>query len=118
MSQLSTHVLDTASGKPASSLSMRLIREDIDGNRVLVKEDITNDNGRTELPLLTGGDMQVGFYELVFEVAPYLEKNHKITKSKLFFDVITIRFRIIDSKEKYHVPLLLSPWSYSTYRGS
>jgi hydroxyisourate hydrolase len=109
---LSTHVLDTARGKPAAGIVVTLLR--IVGNEsVPVSAAITNADGRTDAPLAST-DLEPGIYEVAFAVAPYFER-HKI---EAFYDTITVRFRVSSGLQKYHVPLLLSPWGYSTYRGS
>ena len=108
---LSTHVLDTARGRPAGAIPLRLYR--LDGERrTLVVEATTNADGRTDAPLATS--LVPGTYELVFTVAEYFTR----TQTATFFDEIPIRFSLGDDDGRYHVPLLLSPWGYSTYRGS
>jgi 5-hydroxyisourate hydrolase len=111
--KLSTHVLDTADGRPAADLKIQLWSIE-DNERRLLKEVITNRDGRTETPLLFGDELKVGVYELVFQVGPYFLK----TMEETFLGDIPVRFRILNSEENYHVPLLVSPWSYTTYRGS
>ena len=111
--KLSTHVLDTAKGRPAAGLKIQLWRIE-DNERQLLKETITNQDGRTETPLLLGGEVKPGAYELVFLVGPYFSK----TAEDAFLHDVPVRFRILNPKENYHVPLLVSPWSYTTYRGS
>lgn len=114
--RLTTHVLDTASGLPAAGLRIALYRVSGNSHRK-IKEAVTNDDGRCDAPLLEGKDLQTGQYELVFFAGDYL----RTTKAKLpdppFLDQIPIRFGIAEAKH-YHVPLLLSPFGYSTYRGS
>jgi 5-hydroxyisourate hydrolase len=107
---LSTHVLDTARGVPAAGIPVRLFALDGDARRLFTATE-TNADGRTDAPLATA--LAPGTYELVFEVAPYFAR----TGTPAFFDVIPVRFTVGDGG-RYHVPLLLSPWSYSTYRGS
>ncbi|MBV8102580.1 MAG: hydroxyisourate hydrolase [Verrucomicrobia bacterium] len=110
---LSTHVLDTANGRPAAGLKIQLWR--IESNeRQLVKEATTNQDGRTDSPLLAGDELKLGVYELVFQVGTYFLK----TTEETFLGDVPVRFRILNSEENYHVPLLVSPWSYTTYRGS
>jgi 5-hydroxyisourate hydrolase len=107
---LSTHVLDTARGRPAAGITIVLYA--LDGEqRTELARTVTNSDGRTDAPVATGLD--VGTYELVFAVAAYFAE----TGTAAFFDVVPVRF-VIGAPGKYHVPLLLSPWSYSTYRGS
>jgi 5-hydroxyisourate hydrolase len=111
--KLSTHVLDTASGKPAAGMKIQLWRWAA-GTRALLKSVQTNTDGRTDGPLLTSEEMQRGEYELVFQVGDYF--NHPAEAS--FLGEVPVRFRILQETESYHVPLLISPWAYSTYRGS
>ncbi len=106
MSTLSTHVLDTARGRPAAGLKIELWAAG-----QLLKTAITNADGRTDGPLLSGDEMRAGDYELIFHVGDYFGEN-------AFLDRVPVRFKIADKMAKYHVPLLVSPWSYSTYRGS
>lgn len=117
MGRLTTHVLDTAHGKPAADLSLTLFK--IRGqDRLQLFQGRTNLDGRTSEPLLQGAQFDVGAYELVFEVASYFLKAGATLSNPPFFDSISIRFSIADAASHYHVPLLVSPWSYSTYRGS
>ncbi|MFD1197686.1 hydroxyisourate hydrolase [Brucella gallinifaecis] len=118
MGKLSTHVLDTASGKPAAAMRLELYRLGALGNLELIKRMVTNLDGRTDAPLLSGSEMQQGIYELQFHVAEYFEGNGADVTRPPFLDLIPIRFAIADEDGNYHVPLLVSPWSYSTYRGS
>ena len=111
--KLSTHVLDTAMGRPAAGLKIQLWRIE-DNEPLLLKEAITNRDGRTETPLLLGDELKPGVYELVFQVGRYFSK----TTEDAFLQDVPVRFRILNPKENYHIPLLVSPWSYTTYRGS
>jgi len=112
--RLTTHVLDTALGKPAGNLRIDLFR--IDGERAeQISSTRTNDDGRCDAPLLSGEAMTSGTYELRFHAGDYLGQN---ADDVPFLDIIPIRFGIADVSAHYHVPLLLSPYSYSTYRGS
>jgi 5-hydroxyisourate hydrolase len=111
--KLSTHVLDTAKGRPAAGLKIQLWSIDANERRLL-KEVITNHDGRPDTPLLLGDELKLGVYELVFQVGPYFLK----TTEEAFLQDVPVRFRILNSEENYHVPLLVSPWSYTTYRGS
>ena len=118
MGGLSTHVLDTALGKPGKDIKLSLYR--VGNERELLCEARTNADGRTDTPLLDGtkfAQSGAGTYELVFDVAEYFARFHEGATQPPFLDVITLRFTIFDDSH-YHVPLLLSPWSYSTYRGS
>lgn len=108
---LSTHVLDTARGEPAAGIAVSLYAV-ADGKRTLVARDVTNADGRTDAPLAT--TLDAGIYELVFAVAEYFAA----TATSAFFDDILIRVFVRGDRERYHVPLLLTPWGYSTYRGS
>lgn len=118
MARLSTHVLDTSSGTPARGVVIELSRIDQAGFRTLLKRTVTNADGRTDEPLLSGASMIAGQYELVFVVGEYFRSRHADLPSPAFLDVIPVRFAIADESGHYHVPLLASPWSYSTYRGS
>ncbi len=120
MAKLSTHVLDTAAGVPAAGMMYRLDRIDpqATGGRSTLAQGVTNHDGRTDAPLLTGDDLKVGTYELHFDVAAYFTARGTSMPQPPFLDVVTLRFGVADAHGNYHVPLLVSPWSYSTYRGS
>lgn len=118
MGKLSTHVLDTAAGRPASGMRLTLHRIDADGTRHLLKEAVTNADGRTDNLLLQPDEMAVGRYELSFFVGAYFRSKGDVLAEPAFLDVVPIRFAIADVDANYHVPLLVTPWSYSTYRGS
>jgi len=107
--RLTTHVLDTARGRPAAGIPVELARLDGDEREVL-RRVTTNADGRTGEPLLADGEMSAGEYELIFSVGDYFSAG--------FLDRVPVRFRVADAGAHYHVPLLVSPWSYSTYRGS
>jgi 5-hydroxyisourate hydrolase len=110
MGKLTTHVLDTAQGRPGAGIPIELFS--LEGETgTLVSTATTNRDGRTDAPLLEGEKFRTGTYQLVFHVGAYF-------KSQGFLDAVPIRFRIADATAHYHVPLLCSPWSYSTYRGS
>ncbi|MEJ7840592.1 MAG: hydroxyisourate hydrolase [Rubrobacter sp.] len=113
---LTTHVLDTANGKPAASMSLKLYAIEGEGHR-LVKTTRTNADGRTDEPLLSREEFAVGLYEIVFDVAEYFAGETGLPDPP-FLGHVPIRFGIADPEAHYHVPLLASPWSYSTYRGS
>ena len=114
--RLTTHVLDTASGKPAAGVKIALYR--VSGNsRRKVKEVVTNDDGRCDAPLLDGKEFELGQFELVFFAGDYLRATGGNLPDPLFLDQIPIRFGIAE-RSHYHVPLLISPYGYSTYRGS
>ena len=121
--KLTTHVLDTAHGRPAAQMAIALYA--IHGgihphgdSRTLLKTLITNADGRTDAPLLSDSDLKVGVYELVFSVSDYFAQFPDPLPAQPFLSQIPIRFGIADADAHYHVPLLVSPWSYSTYRGS
>ena len=114
MAKLTTHVLDTARGRPAEGVAVALYR--LDGNRrTKVSDAQTNADGRTDAPLAEGDAAGAGLYELVFRAGEWLEDQGLPTG---FLDEVPVRFRIADAGAHYHVPLLLSPFAYSTYRGS
>ncbi|WP_152047241.1 hydroxyisourate hydrolase [Aureimonas psammosilenae] len=114
--RLTTHVLDTALGKPAAGLALTLFRLDGDKRQEIVRAT-TNADGRCDAPLLSGEAFRTGRYELVFEAGTYLRNTQGPLAEPLFLDDVVIRFGIAESAH-YHVPLLLSPFGYSTYRGS
>lgn len=141
--QLSTHVLDTMHGTPAAGLRIdlcRIVNGGVDGsmgggigsgsdigggvdsqeagNETHLKTVTTNTDGRADEPLLDEGEMLEGRYLLVFHVADYFASKHVKLPEPPFLDIVPIRFAIFDASSKYHVPLLVSPWAYSTYRGS
>lgn len=117
MGRLSTHVLDTMHGKPAAGVHISLYRID-DDEQILVKSATTNADGRTDAPLLSGAEVEPGIYELMFEIGDYFRSRNASLPEPAFLDAVPIRFGIADADGHYHVPLLVSPWSYSTYRGS
>ncbi len=117
MGRLSTHVLDTANGKPAGGLAIELFRLEGEQRRSVVRTT-TNADGRTDAPLMVGDAFRTGSYELVFEVGSYFRSLGTAMADPPFLDVVPIRFSIAEPDGHYHVPLLVSPWSYSTYRGS
>ena len=116
--KLSTHALDTYQGKPAAGVLIQLFRLDSRDQRTLIKTCITNSDGRTDGPLLEADQMQAGIYELVFAVGSYFKKAGIHLLQAAFLDEVPVRFTIADSLGSYHVPLVFTPWSYSTYRGS
>lgn len=118
MTGLTTHVLDTASGKPAAGLVIDLYRIEEEA-RTKIKSVTTNADGRVDGgPILIGESFVVGTYELVFHAGDYLRGCGVVLTEPAFLDVIPIRFGISDVTAHYHVPLLISPYGYSTYRGS
>jgi 5-hydroxyisourate hydrolase len=118
MGRLSTHVLDTANGKPAAGMQIELYRLDAAGVRKLLKTVTTNHDGRTDTPLLIDAAFEVGIYELVFHVSAYFRALGATMSEPPFLTAVPLRFSIAEPDGHYHVPLLVSPWSYSTYRGS
>ncbi len=115
--RLTTHVLDTAMGVPAAGLTIELFRlnEEVATLLTTIK---TNADGRCDQPLLSGGDMGAGEYQLVFHAGNYFRNQKRDLKEPLFLDQVPVRFGIADPSKHYHVPLLLSPFGYTTYRGS
>lgn len=119
MARLSTHVLDTSLGRPAAGVRVELwFLGDGGSDRVRVADTITNRDGRTDAPLLSGDFIPVGTYELVFHAGDYFRGIGTLLADPPFLDVIPLRFAVAEADGHYHVPLLVSPWSYGTYRGS
>jgi 5-hydroxyisourate hydrolase len=116
--RLTTHVLDTAHGRPAVGVAIELWVVGPAGERSILKRMSTNADGRTDAPLLAGDEFAPGVYELVFHVGDYFAGQGLAAPTLPFLDDVPVRFRITDAEENYHVPLLVSPWAYSTYRGS
>jgi len=112
---MSTHVLDTMDGKPAAGVGIAL-HEVGASARALILTATTNADGRTDQPLISGGPLRIGSYELQFSVGGYFAR--RAAADPPFLDVVPIRFSIAEPESHYHVPLLVTPWSYSTYRGS
>lgn len=115
MGKLTTHVLDTAAGRPGQGITVELYRTA--PRRELIKAVVTNDDGRCDAPLLAGDEFKTGEYELVFHAGDYFDRQGVALPDPKFLDQVVIRFGI-SSDEHYHVPLLISPFSFSTYRGS
>ncbi len=121
--KLTTHVLNTAQGCPAGNMAIELWSLPKIGERYLIKQILTNAEGRTDEPLLADRKFQAGVYELIFSVGDYFSQTQTAQTPTLlnhlpFLDQVPIRFGIADPSTHYHVPLLVSPWAYSTYRGS
>jgi len=114
---LTTHVLDVAQGKPATGVAIALYRVDGD-EREPVHEALTGTDGRTGAPLLRDADFRAGTYELEFAIGAYFSGQDVPSGDPPFLDAVTVRFTVADSAAHYHVPLLATPWSYTTYRGS
>ncbi len=117
MGRLTTHVLDTAHGCPGRGIRIDVLRLQ-DETRTHLKSVVTNDDGRCDAPLLEGNDWVPGEYELVFHAGEYLRALGVEAAEPRFLDVIPLRFGVADADQHYHVPLLLSPYGYTTYRGS
>ncbi len=115
--RLTTHVLDTAAGCPAAGVEVTLLRHD--GNEAVetLLSVRTNPEGRTEAPLLTGDALSAGRYELVFDVGAYFAARGHTLPDPPFLDRVRVEFGVADPQAHYHVPLLVSPWSYVVYRG-
>ena len=115
--RLSTHVLDTVAGRPAAGV--RIALHEIGGSaRGLLKETVSNADGRTDAPLIAGEPLRIGTYELTFHVGDHFKRGAGPYADPPFLDVVPIRFAIAEPEGHYHVPLLVTPWSYTTYRGS
>jgi hydroxyisourate hydrolase len=117
MSGLTTHILDTANGVPAGGVKIELFKYS-GGVRTRVREATTNDDGRTDSPLLSAEQCVPNIYELLVHMGDYFREKGANAPDGPFFDVVTVRFTIHDHTQQYHVPLLVSPWGYTTYRGS
>jgi 5-hydroxyisourate hydrolase len=117
MAGLSTHILDTHGGTPAANVAITL-RRVTDGLRETLVETITNADGRTDAPLLTADTTRPGIYEIDFAIGAYFRAKGVELPDPAFLDLVTIRFGISDVARHYHVPLLASPYGYTTYRGS
>lgn len=115
MGRLTTHILDTSHGSPAAGVNMRLLA--LGDSRELIASAISNSDGRTGKPLLADEAMRTGTYELEFDIGAYFAARAVSVDDPPFLDTVVIRFSI-RADDNYHVPLLVSPWSYSTYRGS
>jgi 2-oxo-4-hydroxy-4-carboxy-5-ureidoimidazoline decarboxylase len=121
--RVSTHVLDTTIGKPAAGVHIKLfevgkVSEAGMSARSLIAETITNSDGRTDVPLMGGGPLRVGVYEIEFAIGDYFRAKGMKVSSPAFLDVVPIRFGVSEPEGHYHVPLVTTPWTYSTYRGS
>ena len=116
--RLTTHILDTMRGKPGAGVRVELFALDAGGAPRRIAEAVTNADGRTETPLLAGEAMKAGRYELLFHIGDYFKRSGAAAGDPPFLDVVPVRFAVADPAAHYHVPLLASPWSYTTYRGS
>ncbi len=116
--RLSTHVLDNHAGEPAAGLSIELRELSASGADRLVARAVTNADGRTDAPLIADRPVPIGRYELTFAVGDYFARRGVELADPPFLDIVPIRFAVADAEGRYHIPLLVTPWSYSTYRGS
>ena len=117
MTKLTTHVLDIYSGKPGKGIKVDLYFYENDNQKSKINTIVLNNDGRSDKALIEGVDFKEGKYELIFFVGDYFKKITEISKIP-FLDDVVVKFGISNNQEHYHVPLLVSPWSYSTYRGS
>ena len=117
MPGLTTHILDTTRGQPAAGVRLELFAFE-GGERQRLREVTTNRDGRTDEPLLDGDAMRAGRFEILFHVGGYFDNAQGSVPNGGFLDQVPVRFTITDPSRHYHVPLLVSPWSYTTYRGS
>ena len=118
MTKLTTHVLDVYSGKPGKGIKVEIYYYTEDNNRkIKINSVILNNDGRADNPLVEGSNFKEGKYEIVFFIGEYFKKFIETQKIP-FLDDVVLKFGVSNTKENYHVPLLVSPWSYSTYRGS
>jgi len=116
--RLSTHVLDTQAGRPAAGVTIELLELSANGEQRMIARATTNRDGRTDEPLIGGRPLPIGRYELRFHVADYFAGVGGRQDEPPFLDVVPVRFAVAEAEGHYHVPLLLTPWSYCTYRGS
>jgi 5-hydroxyisourate hydrolase len=116
MGKLTTHVLDTAHGCPGRGVSVELFRLD-QGRQTLLAQGVTNQDGRCDKPLLEGAELLQAEYQLLFHAGAYFKARGVILPEPCFVDIVVLRFGIASPEDHYHIPLLVSPWSYSTYRG-
>ncbi|MEK3882251.1 hydroxyisourate hydrolase [Paenibacillus sp. PL2-23] len=116
MGKITTHVLDTALGQTAKGLALRLYREEADGGARLLSSAVTNADGRLDRPLLEGDLLEAGRYEIRFHVGDYFRSREQSPPS--IWDVVPVAFQVSDAEQHYHIPLLIAPGAYSTYRGS
>ena len=117
MGRLTTHVLDTARGRPGAGITVTLYRN-LGDRYALIRDAVTNADGRCDEPLLEGASFTAGSYRMVFNLGVYFAKAGFAVADPPFLDEVVIDFGVADATAHYHVPLLASPWSYSTYRGS
>ena len=118
MAGVTTHVLDVTTGRPAEGVRLQLYELAGGSDRELMADVVTNADGRTDKPLMSADQARAGRFELIFHAGDYFRCRRAELADPPFLDIIPIRFGVADAKAHYHVPLLVSPWSYSTYRGS
>jgi hydroxyisourate hydrolase len=118
MAGVTTHILDVSIGRPAQGVRVELYDLGGGSGRTLVADVTTNADGRTDKPLISADAARAGQFELVFHVGDYFRSQGVQLPNPPFLDIVPIRFGVADPQAHYHVPLLVSPWSYSTYRGS
>ena len=118
MAGVTTHVLDVTRGRPAEGVRVELYELASGSERRLIADVATNADGRTDRPLISADQAHAGRYELVFHAGDYFRRRRAEMADPPFLDLIPIRFGVADPQAHYHVPLIVSPWSYSTYRGS
>jgi hydroxyisourate hydrolase len=118
MTGLTTHVLDTVKGRPAAGVEIELFELAPDGTRTRLAHVRSNPDGRTDKPLIAAAEARAGKFELLFHIGDYFRAEGAATADPAFLDVVPIRFAVADPAAHYHVPLVATPWSYSTYRGS
>ncbi len=116
MGNLTTHILDTAAGRPAAGVRITAYADR--NGWIELAESVTNADGRCDAPLLHGNKLAFGRYRLVFHIGPYFRSQGHDTGSLMFLDDVPVEFGVADPSLHYHVPLLITPWSYATYRGS
>jgi 5-hydroxyisourate hydrolase len=116
--RLTTHVLDTMHGKPGAGVRIELNAIEASGAARRIGEAVTNADGRTDAPLLAGAAFKAGRYELLFHVGDYFRRAGAALGEPPFLDIVPVRFAVADAGAHFHVPLIVSPWSYTTYRGS
>ena len=116
--KITTHLLDTARGMPIEDIKVELFKVVASEQKKFLASSVTNGDGRCPGPLLVGENVVVGRYEIVFHLGKYMKSTHLQSNIPLFLDDIPIRFGVNNSNSHYHIPLLVSPYGYSTYRGS
>ena len=118
MAGVTTHVLDVTIGRPVQGVRVELYELGSGSERKLLADMVTNADGRTDKPLLAADEARAGRFEIIFHAGDYFHRRAAELAEPPFLDLVPIRFGLADPKAHYHVPLLVSPWSYSTYRGS